>query len=208
MKKAFSLVLGLSLISCVSFAQIKKDSLVKMMSKDVCNEINKKDITGKTIDDFEIEIGMAMIPVFTKYKKEIEEVWGVETLDSESGELIGREIGIQLAADCPSFLQLILNSPDALKSAADKKKPKELKVTGTLQKINNADISYVETKDATGKVEKLYWLEYFEGANNLMNEPNKFINKKITFTYSEKEVYKSSLKDYSKIKVITGMRTE
>ena len=48
-------------------------------------------------------------------------------------------------------------------------------------------------------------MEYFEGSNDLMNTPLKFNNKNVTAKYVEKEIYKSTLKDYSKIKVITSI---
>lgn len=208
MKKNTFLIISFLLISCISFSQAKKDSILKLMAKDVCDELNKKEMIGKSKEDLQVELGLALMPVFSKYKDQIKEIYGFEEIDSESGYVIGKDIGMQLAYDCPAFMKIFINNSEAVTEIVDKKKTKDLKLTGILQKINNADISYIETKDVNGKIEKLYWLEYFEGSNNLISEPNKFINKKITFTYTEKEVYKSSLKEYSKIKVITGMKTE
>lgn len=41
-----------------------------------------------------------------------------------------------------------------------------------------------------------------------MSNPAKFSNKAININYTEKEIYKAAVKDYVKIKVITGLSLE
>jgi hypothetical protein len=208
MKKIILLSATFLLFALTSFSQSKKDSLVKMMAKDVCDELSKKDISSKTKKDLEAELGMAMIPAFTKYLDQAKAVWGFDEIDQESGYTMGKEIGMQLAMDCPAFMKIFMNNTEAVKEIAEKNKTKDHKISGTLLKINAGEISYLEVKDAAGKIEKMWWLEYFDGSNDLINEPSKLLNKKLTITYTEKEVYKATLKDYSKIKVITGIKVD
>lgn len=61
----------------------------------------------------------------------------------------------------------------------------------------------IETKN--GKKEKLFWIEYFEGANDLGNNQN-LIKKEIEINYIEKEFYNHNLKEYNKIKIITKLK--
>ena len=62
----------------------------------------------------------------------------------------------------------------------------------------------MQVKNADGKIEKIWWMEYFEGANNLLSGKIK-INKTISVHYVEREIYNGRLKDYVKIKVATGV---
>jgi len=48
-------------------------------------------------------------------------------------------------------------------------------------------------------------MEYFDGSTRLITEPQKYLNKPIRIRYVEKEIFNSTLNDYVKIKVITGM---
>ncbi len=206
MKKIFITSLFITTFYSFSFSQMSKDSLVKVMSKEMCTEISKQDFTGKKLDDFEAQLGMAMLPLFSKYSKQIKEVYGFEMDDQQGFEVIGRDIGMRLAVDCPAFLKLIMNDQEAVKEINDKVADKKTtKVSGILLKIVTGDITYFEVKTTAGKTEKVYWLEFFEGSDKLSTE---MLNKKITVSYTEKEVYKSSLKDYSKIKIATSIKTE
>ncbi len=192
----------------ICFSQTKKENILKLMSKDVCDELNKKEISGKTKEELQTELGLAMMPIFSKYLTELKSIYDFEEFDQESGYKIGKDVGMQLAVDCPAFMKLFMNNTEAVSEIAEKRKNKDLKLSGTLLKINNADISFIEIKDNNGKIEKVYWLEYFDGSNTLMNESAKLLNKKITITFTEKEIYKSTLKDYSKIKIITSLKAD
>ena len=77
MKKIFITGLFITTFYSFSFSQVSKDSLVKVMAKEMCTEISKQDLTGKKIDDFEAQLGMAMLPLFSKYSKEIKDVYGL-----------------------------------------------------------------------------------------------------------------------------------
>ena len=205
MKNKILITICFTVITSISFSQITKDSLVKMMAKDVCDELNKTTKDSK-VDNLQEKLGMAMLPVFSKYLKEIKQVYNVTEINEASGEKIGEDIGEKLASDCPIFMKLILDNAEATKEIIGlNEKAKGIKLTGTLLRIVNGDITYFEVKTSSGKIEKIYWLEFFEGSEKLTNSSLSLLNKKITISYVEKEIYKSSLKDYSKIKVAASL---
>lgn len=201
----------LFLFSAVS-AQVSKDSLIKLMAKETCVEISKKDLSNKTMDELELELGLAMMPIVVKYQDELKSN-GYEMEDQQAMEGMGKDVGMQLAKDCPAFLKMFVNNPGALKDALGKTVDKNGKealpvrhtVSGTLIRIVPGDFSYIQVKDGSGKMEKLWWMEYFEGSERLSNEPAKYLNKKILVSYQEKEVYNSTLKEYVKVKIIAGI---
>jgi len=63
----------------------------------------------------------------------------------------------------------------------------------------------LKVEDTKGKIEKLWWMEYFQGSKTLLTDPNSRLNKPITVKYTEREVFNSTLGDYVKIKIITGI---
>jgi hypothetical protein len=53
-------------------------------------------------------------------------------------------------------------------------------------------------------MEKLFWMDHFEGAEKLSTEGKNLLNKEIRVGYKEQEVYDQVNNDYRKIKVLTG----
>lgn len=207
MKKYLVFAVCFLLISVAAHAQMSKDSLMKIMAKETCAEISKKDLAGKSMDELEMELGLAMLPVVAKYQEELKTIFGFDMEDPKSMEGMGREVGMQLAKDCPAFLKMFMSNPEAMKeiTGKDKNVPAVSIINGTLLKVVNGDFTYIQVKDGSGKIEKLWWMEYFEGSNKLINELDKQLNKPVRVSYIEKEIYNSTLKDYMKLKIITGM---
>jgi hypothetical protein len=78
-------------------------------------------------------------------------------------------------------------------------------ISGKLVKVVSGDFTHLQIEDLKGKVERVWWLEYFDGSNKLMTDPQGQLNKLIKVNYVEREMFNSTLKDYVKIKVITGI---
>jgi hypothetical protein len=207
MKKVLFIFLSLIAVHLNAQTKMTKDSLIKLMSDDVCIEMNKMVKEKREIKDLETQLGLAMLPAFGKYMNEIREIYGIENLDEKFGEMIGEDVGGYLAKSCPAFLEILTSNSDATAELISGKKSDKNTgtVKGTFQKITYNDFSYVEIKTATGKIEKLYWMEYFAGASDLTNNPSKFANKNVTIKYTEKEIYKAALKDYVKLKFMSGI---
>lgn len=207
MKKNFiAVIIAIAIANfCVAQTKITKDSLVKLMCADVCVEIEDLAKDNKKIENLEEALGTPMMNVFMKYMKELKEVYGFEEMNSENGEIVGKDIGECLGQNCPAFAKLLFSNSEAtLEMISDKKTKNDKVITGNFVKLTTADISYIEVKTKAGKTEKLYWMEFFEGSDKLTKNPSALLNKKVSVTYIEKEIYKATLKDYVKVKVITG----
>ncbi len=189
------------------FAQISKDSLLKLMTKETCTQITNKDFSGKNMDELQMELGLAMMPVVMKYQEELQTAFGISMEDQSGMEKMGMEIGLQLAKDCPAFLKMFVNNPTALKEIAGGSNTDAtvMSINGTLQKIVTGDFTYIQVKDASGKIEKLWWMEYFDGSAKLITDATTMVNKQVKVKYTEKEMYNATLKEYIKIKVIKGL---
>lgn len=194
-------------VLCFTFsasAQISKDSLLTLVSKETCKLLESKDFKNLSKDELELELGLAMMPNVVTYEKEIKTHYGYDGENFESLESFGKDVGMKLAITCPVFLKMFTDNPDIIKEYGDGAAASS-SISGTLVKIVNGDFSYLQVKDKTGKIEKIWWLEYFDGSAPLIADPSKWLDKKITVTYVEKEMYNATLKEYIKVKVITGL---
>jgi hypothetical protein len=203
-------------------AQITKDSLLKIMGKEACEDISKKDLSTLNVKNAQSEIMMMLMPTVTKHMTDIQKVYGNIT-DQSIMQKMGTDLGMKLITDCPKFMEFSIKMAGAKENMGETEGVKmpppprasgtgtgdnAESVSGTLQAINPADITSISIKDSKGKISKLYWLEYFDNADILKDSSKKFLNKKVIVSYMEKSVYDAAKKDYKTIKVITGIELQ
>ncbi|MEP6674188.1 MAG: hypothetical protein ABJA78_03510 [Ferruginibacter sp.] len=183
-----------------------KDSLMKQMSKEVCEEMSKGDTTApQSMDELQMKLSQAFAPLLSKYMDQLQAL-NIDISSPEEMESLGREIGIRLVASCPMFYKFLSTNSGALKQfSKERSAPAKSTVNGVLLKIVPGDFSYLQVKTKANKIEKIWWMEYFEGSNVLTEKPASLLNKNVTITYVEKEIYNSTLKDYVKVKVAVAI---
>jgi hypothetical protein len=186
-------------------AQVTKDSLLKAMSKEVCEDVMKKDFTGKNADEIQMEIGMSFIPVMGKYEKELKAVYGDVVAGTDGIEKVGEDLGMRLVLECPAFLKLMASNPGMV----NKTEPVVINtINGTLVKVVPGEFTHLLIKDNKGKMMKIWWMESFDGSGELTRNPQSWINKKVTVSYTEKELYSAGTKKYNTVKIAAGIEKQ
>lgn len=177
---------------------------MKLMVAEACIEIKKKDFSSLQKEELEMEIGMAIIPVFTNHANGIKDVLNLDITDPENMKDFGQTLGTKLALECPDFMRIVSGSK-TFKDEFRKNSSgtSSFTISGTLVKVVPGDITYFFVKDAQGKTEKIWWMEYFEGADKLKEGKN--LNTSVVIRYKELEIYSAAMKDYIKIKIATGI---
>jgi hypothetical protein len=214
MKKMFTLLV--IVISVNANAQITKDSLLKVMSSEACEELSKKDLSKVDPKNLESEIGMLLSPTMMSHLDDIERIYGGGMQDQDAMKKMGMDLGMRLATSCPKFIEISMqaaNGDEKIKKAIENKmkSKKEMmgneasSINGTLLSVNPGDIVTLTLSDSKGKITKFYWLESFENGDIFIANNKKHIGKKVTINYIEKSVYDFVKKGYKKIKVITGI---
>lgn len=184
-----------------SFAQ-KDSTLTQKIANEFCIEFSKKDITQ--FKGFEMELGLLIVPIIEKYNKEIEKEWGLSRDNEQDYEKISERIGKEAALGCPKFLEFIKNNMSEInESNAEEEETKS--ITGIFQRIEEQLFSSIVIKTKSGKEEKLWWFQFFEGSEDLSKKPAALIKKNITVKYIDMEVYDAKLKEYRTVKVIKGL---
>src|SRR5687768_3576873 len=171
-----------------SFAQ-KDSTLTQKITIEFCNEFSKKDFSE--FKGFEMELGLLIVPIIEKYSREIEREWGLSRGNDQDYEKISEKIGKEAALGCPKFLEFVRNNLSEIKESTDEDETKS--ITGTFQRIEEQLFCSLVIKTKAGKEEKLWWFQFFEGADELIKTPAMLAKKNITVRYSEMEVYDSKL---------------
>ena len=203
--KPLILTVLLLLFSTPLFSQGNRTDLMKQLAQEACLEVKKIDFSNKSADEVKIALGLPLVMVAGKHMAELKAM-GFDISDSQSAQKLGAEIGVHLAQECPEVLSAMLKNPNTLGEIAQGSRSNaSLSISGTLVRIVEGDFSYLQVADSKGKVEKLWWMEYFDGSNALAANPQSRLNKPIKVNYVEREMYNSTLKEYVKVKVITGI---
>ena len=200
-QKAFRLIfIFLFSLAAMSSRAQSDSALRKKISKYFCIEFSNVSGTIKK-EDLEMELGMVILPLLSKYNDEIKSQWHLDPADKEDLEKIGYRIGQDAALDCAAFRNFIKENMDAIGNSAEEENKS---LSGTLVKIEGQPFTYLLIRTKTGKMEKLFWMDHFEGAEKLSTEGKNLLNKEIRVGYKEQEVYDQVNNDYRKIKVLTG----
>ncbi len=207
MKRIYCTILLTATFVVGNAQKITKDSLVKVISNEVCIEMGKSQskINKGNLNE---QLGLMLLPSIMKHMEEIQEVYKIEDINEKSMYEVGKDVGMRMATSCEFFLKLISENLEEFQSMGEKSKSKaksENTISGNFIKLTTAEISYIEIKTASGKIEKLFWMGYFDGADDLSNKKIT-VNKKLKIYFEEKEVFKPALNDYINVKVITKLQ--
>jgi hypothetical protein len=183
-----------------SFAQ-NDSTLTQKITNEFCIEFSKKDFSKSK--NFEVELGLLIVPIIEKYSKEIEKEWDLVTDNEEDYQKISERIGREAAFGCPKFLEFIKNNMDSINESEDASNTKS--VSGVFQRLEGQLFTALVIKTKSGKEEKLWWFQFFEGSDELAKNPANLAKKNLTIKYTEMEVYDAKLKEYRTIKVIKNL---
>jgi len=203
-KRTLLILLGCSLLAPSLFAQAASDVFMKQITRETCDGVAKIDFSKKTPDEFKLSLGLVLVKVMGQHQDELRSL-GANPGDPKSLEKIATEVGMRLAADCPVFVEALTRNPETIKDFAESDSSAG-NVSGKLLKIVGGEFTYLQIEDHNGKIEKLWWMEYFDGSNKFLAEPQKQLNRIVKVDYVEKEMFNSTLNDYVKIKVIKGIQ--
>ena len=202
MKTIIALVLAHTLTMTTLFAQLAGEGLTKQITREACAELSKLDFSKQTADELKVSLGLALVKVMGQHEAELKSS-GISTSDPKSLERLAMDVGMRLVTDCPAFYDTLSKNPNTVKDLALSES--SARISGKLLKVVAGEFTHLVIEDPSGKIEKLWWMEYFNGSNALLINPQSQMNRSFRFTYVEREIFNSTLNDYVKIKVITRL---
>lgn len=182
-------------------AMAQKTALEKVVDSS-CKCLTESKARIKSSKDFD-ELGQeCFIKSSAPYLEAIakEEGLSVDSLDDELGERIGEKIGMKLALSCPAFLELLMEY-----GGIAEKEEMRGEATGVVTNVETADHVYVTVKDGTGKLTRVIWLDYFEGADKYKADPSSLKGKKVNIRWVQADIYSVKQKDFIPVKKISKL---
>ena len=193
------------LLMCSSMlAQGLNNELSNQLTKETCDELSKSDFSKKNAEDLKVALGFSLLKVLGQHGPELT-TSGLSLSDPKSVEKVATEIGARLVISCPVFLDAFKRSGAVEEQLRGTSASARGSISGRLVKIVSGEFTYLQVEDAKGKIEKLWWMEYFDGSNKLLSNSQSSLERAVKVNYIEREVFNSTLNDYVKIKVITGI---
>ena len=130
---------------------------------------------------------------------------GISITDQAAMEKIGQELAIEMMKqNCNSFVQMSLKmskSAEVLEEVVDASS-----TSGTLSSVETKEFCKFNLTDASGKKTSYYWLHHFKNSEKFIDQPSRYVGKKIKVFWRETEVYVPAAKGYYKIKEITEIQ--
>lgn len=169
---------------------------------DFCDTFSKSS-SQLTKENLSVQLGMLILPLFSKYQAQIESEWGLVVSDSKDIRAIGEKIGQLATINCPAFHDYIKTN---LKEIVDEREEESVKTfSGKIIRVEGTPFTYLVVQNSQGRTDKFYWMEFFPGADKLGSSPKTYLKKPVQITYREMETYQALAKEYKTVKVITNV---
>ncbi|WP_338763778.1 hypothetical protein WAF17_20405 [Bernardetia sp. ABR2-2B] len=198
--KKILLFLLLSVMSFSTFAQNDdKQAIKEKIAEQTCECIENSDIDLEDKAAIEAQFGACILQAIGANEDAVVKL-DLDFSSEETMHSFGREIGLLVAGKCPSiFIGL------AKQKLEDKNKKESTisTISGAIEKVEEGEFVVIIVKDDNGRSHKLYWLDFFENADQLKDNYKSLKGKKLEVSYKEQEYYHPKLQDYSTIKVMT-----
>ena len=126
---------------------------------------------------------------------------GVDITNQAAMEKIGQELAVEMMKqNCNAFIQMSIKMTKGDETRGEVSEVSS--TSGTLTSIETKDFCKFILTDATGKRNTFYWMHHFKNSEKFIEQPSKFIGKKMKVSWQETEVYIPAAKGYFKIKEI------
>jgi hypothetical protein len=182
-------------------------------SEDICKYMkdNKNKSSIKTEKDATSFFAEAFLKVCSKDIEGLLKEGGIKTFDKAGGQQLGYKIGLKLAANCPEYMEIMKPVIDSKIEETTEETASVVAnniVVGYVKEVFTKEYTYINIKNEENKIEKLLWLENFQGAEKVENNPAMLINKRVRIEYTYKEIYNSTTNTFNNEKVITSLSLE
>jgi hypothetical protein len=191
-------------LSITAFGQTDKQ--ISKIADETCSCLKTKDLKKGDMQQIQMELGICMLASMG------ENGFDGDLSDLKAIEEIGERVGMQLAFNCPEFLELMgtyaAEDPEGfnelIESADDDYNSTEM-TSGTALSVESGDFVVLKIQNENGKKETLYWFQHFDGAELLEDGGASLLNKDIMVEYEIIEYYNPKIQDYMNLKVLRGI---
>ena len=206
------------------FAMTAQKSAIDKVANAACDCINNSELDeSMTQQDAELFLGQCMAPSIMENMEALMKEMKLKEFNQESGYQIGIEVGKKLYAFCPKFIELSLimarnaNEEVPLEESYDESESdSELEseyveedaevgvVVGRFVREEGGAQRYIVI-NVDGLEEKLLWLYWFDGADDLLADPSFYLNREVYVEYVSFEMFDGISRSYIPVKVLVSL---
>jgi hypothetical protein len=178
------------LVLCLPGTTIAQDAIDKMANK-LCECVEQFNAEKLSTQEMQMKMSACIMEGIGQLSDAEREALKVDVSDQESMMDFGQRIGMRAAGQYPEVMMRFAQSQGQGGAVVETRSV----VEGTFQGLETGEFAYLLIKTTGGQPQKLLWLRYFDGAEQL-NTPSSLKGKKVRVTFSTLSAYSPQLKDY------------
>jgi hypothetical protein len=209
-------------VAAQAFVITAQKSTIDKVANAACDCINNAELDeSMTQQDAEVFLGQCMAPSIMENMDALMKEMKLKEFNQETGYQIGIEVGKKLGAMCPKFIELSVimarnaNSEDETTEEYDdsgeqveeeySEEDAEIGIiTGRYVREEGGAQRYIVI-NVDGVEEKLLWLYWFDGADNLLADASFYLNREVYIEYVTFEMFDGISRTYIPVKVLVSL---
>ncbi|MFC6996425.1 hypothetical protein [Rufibacter roseus] len=204
--KFFFLSLVILAANTAAFSQNKDylDAIAQKSCDCFSKALKEKDGNKEAVT---MQIGLCMMKAAQPYNAQLKKDHGIDLLGGKDmnseGEKLGRIVGMKMLSFCPDVLVAVSEF-----NGGDEEAEPIKTFEGEVVSIQDQQFVVFTVKDSNGKTNNFLWLTYFQSTPTLTDNYRKILNKQVSITYQEMELYDPRIKELKKYNVINGLTAQ
>lgn len=209
-------------IAAHAFAMNAQKSAIDKVANAACDCINNSELDeSMTQQDAELFLGQCMAPSIMENMDALMKELKLKEFNQESGYQIGIEVGKKLGAMCPKFIELsIIMARNANQEVPVEEEYDESGSEAVVEsEYEDDEIGVIQGRfvreeggaqryiviNVDGVEEKLLWLYWFDGADDLLADPSFYLNREVYVEYVSFEMFDGISRSYVPVKVLVSL---
>jgi hypothetical protein len=211
-------------IAAHAFAMNAQKSAIDKVANAACDCINNSELDeSMTQQDAELFLGQCMAPSIMANMDALMKEMKLKEFNQETGYQIGIEVGKKLGATCPKFIELSLimarnaNAEAPSEDSYDESESDSVVESEYVEE--DSEIGVIQGRfvreeggaqryiviNVDGAEEKLLWLYWFDGADDLLADPSFYLNREVYVEYVSFEMFDGISRSYVPVKVLVSL---
>ena len=209
-------------IAAHAFAMNAQKSAIDKVAKAACECIENTELDqNMTQQDAELFLGQCMAPSIMENMVALMKELKLKEFNQQSGYQIGIEVGKKLGAMCPKFIELsIIMARNANQEVPVEEEYDESESDSVVEsEYEDDEIGVIQGRfvreeggaqryiviNVDGLEEKLLWLYWFDGADDLLADPSFYLNREVYVEYVSFEMFDGISRSYVPVKVLVSL---
>lgn len=171
--------------------------MLDTITRETCECISGKNLANLDADNLNLALGTCMIESLTRHETAMRDL-NINPNDADGMRQFGEKVGLRMVNICPDILLKIAE-------LAQPQPATDNELIGTIVRTGGEEFGFVMVRDEQGREHKLLWLRYFKNSEQLIQNPQQVIGRKVRIHYETIECYAPKERDYFERKEIKRM---